>query len=128
MWFVSSEDVPKNLNESLSETVLSTLDADAVLRSVQCLLQKMRIALDRIASDLNNANGDMTDNFLQSRDFVNAVLYEVTSAMNEFQVLKRVDSGIVVVSLCFLFFRSRHTLQFRVISCLHWWYQRVSLL
>lgn len=85
-WFVSAEDVPKNLNESLAETVLATLDVDAVLRMAQNLLQKMKIALDRIASDLHNADGDLVDNFLQSRDFVNAVVYEVTSAMREFQI------------------------------------------
>ena len=90
--------MPKNLNESLAETVLATLDADAVLRTSQNLLQKMKIALDRIASDLHNADGDtMVDNFLQSRDFVNAVLYEVTSAMREFQV-NNSKGGIVVAS------------------------------
>ena len=57
----------------------------------------MKIALDRIASDLHNADGDMVDNFLQSRDFVNAVLYEVTSAMREFQV-NNSKGGIVVAS------------------------------
>ena len=90
--------MPKNLNESLAETVLATLDVDAVLRMAQNLLQKMKIALDRIASDLHNADGDLVDNFLQSRDFVNAVVYEVTSAMREFQVLGRVNGGIVAIS------------------------------
>ena len=90
--------MPKNLNESLAETVLATLDVDAVLRMTQNLLQKMKIALDRIASDLHNADGDLVDNFLQSRDFVNAVVYEVTSAMREFQVLGRVNGGIVAIS------------------------------
>lgn len=90
--------MPKNLNESLAETVLATLDVDAVLRMAQNLLQKMKIALDRIASDLHNADGDLVDNFLQSRDFVNAVVYEVTSAMREFQVLGRVNGGIVAMS------------------------------
>ena len=86
------------MNESLAETVLATLDVDAVLRMTQNLLQKMKIALDRIASDLHNADGDLVDNFLQSRDFVNAVVYEVTSAMREFQVLGRVNGGIVAIS------------------------------
>lgn len=86
------------MNESLAETVLATLDVDAVLRMAQNLLQKMKIALDRIASDLHNADGDLVDNFLQSRDFVNAVVYEVTSAMREFQVLGRVNGGIVAIS------------------------------
>lgn len=86
------------MNESLAETVLATLDVDAVLRMAQNLLQKMKIALDRIASDLHNADGDLVDNFLQSRDFVNAVVYEVTSAMREFQVLGRVNGGIVAMS------------------------------
>ena len=86
------------MNESLAETVLATLDVDAVLRMTQNLLQKMKIALDRIASDLHNADGDLVDNFLQSRDFVNAVVYEVTSAMREFQVLGRVNGGIVAMS------------------------------
>ena len=98
-WFVPAEVVPKNMNESLADTVLASLDADSVLRATQTLLQKMKIALDRIASDLNSADGggDMVDNFLQSRDFVNAVLYEVTSAMREFQVINS-KGGIVVVS------------------------------
>ena len=78
--------------------MLATLDVDAVLRMAQNLLQKMKIALDRIASDLHNADGDLVDNFLQSRDFVNAVVYEVTSAMREFQVLGRVNGGIVAIS------------------------------
>ena len=78
--------------------MLATLDVDAVLRMAQNLLQKMKIALDRIASDLHNADGDLVDNFLQSRDFVNAVVYEVTSAMREFQVLGRVNGGIVAMS------------------------------
>ena len=78
--------------------MLATLDVDAVLRMTQNLLQKMKIALDRIASDLHNADGDLVDNFLQSRDFVNAVVYEVTSAMREFQVLGRVNGGIVAIS------------------------------
>ena len=102
---MSAEDVPKNLNESLAETVLATLDAGAVMRTAQNLLQKMKIALDRIASDLHNANGGrggMVDNFLQSRDFVNAVLYEVTSAMSEFQVMEIANCGIAAMSSFFL--------------------------
>ena len=77
------------MNESLADTVLATLDADSVLRAAQTLLQKMKIALDRVASDLNGADGDgdMVDNFLQSRDFVNALLYEVVRTMTEFQVI-----------------------------------------
>ena len=88
-WFVPAEVVPKNMNESLADTVLASLDADSVLRATQTLLQKMKIALDRIASDLNSADGDrdMVDNFLQSRDFVNGVLYEVARTMTEFQVI-----------------------------------------
>ena len=77
------------MNESLADTVLAALDADSVLRAAQTLLQKMKIALDRVASDLNSADGDgdMVDNFLQSRDFVNALLYEVVRTMTEFQVI-----------------------------------------
>ena len=88
-WFVPAEVVPKNMNESLADTVLASLDADSVLRATQTLLQKMKIALDRIASDLNSADGDgdMVDNFLQSRDFVNGVLYEIARTMTEFQVI-----------------------------------------
>ena len=88
-WFVPAEVVPKNMNEILADTVLATLDADSVLRAAQTLLQKMKIALDRVASDLNSADGDgdMVHNFLQSRDFVNAVLYEIARTMTEFQVI-----------------------------------------
>ena len=77
------------MNEILADTVLATLDADSVLRAAQTLLQKMKIALDRVASDLNSADGDgdMVHNFLQSRDFVNAVLYEIARTMTEFQVI-----------------------------------------
>ena len=46
----------------------------------------------RIASDLHGADGDFADNFLQSRDFVNATLYEVSAALREFQVCNAVVS------------------------------------
>ena len=51
-WFISAEDVPKNMNESVADSVLSTLAADAVLRTTRSLLQKMNIALDRVAIQL----------------------------------------------------------------------------
>ena len=123
-WFVPAEVVPKNMNESLADTVLASLDADSVLRATQTLLQKMKIALDRIASDLNSADGggDMVDNFLQSRDFVNGVLYEIARTMTEFQVISGAQEscwGISVKPLYILIFRSLHNPLCLVISCQH---------
>ena len=42
------------MNESVADSVLSTLAADAVLRTTRNLLQKMKIALDRVAIQLQN--------------------------------------------------------------------------
>jgi hypothetical protein len=85
-WFVSSTEVPKNLGESLSDAALSAMTSNAALTLSQTLLQKMKIALEQMATDLHEAGDDFSGNFVESREYVNSALYEVTNAMRQLEV------------------------------------------
>lgn len=92
-WFLTFEEIPKNLNESLDQDWLSARSPQESLPQMKHFLERVKLVLAQIVKDLTEADDRFAELFAEATHKVNGVLNEVAITMQELNIPSRNPLG-----------------------------------